>query len=72
MSKSGEMALADMESKGYPESRGDSIDPQEASYWNAYCEMKNILTHEAYMKYYGQGTFSEFCDCIDMINAANE
>ncbi len=46
-----------------------NIDPQDVAYWNCYCNLKEVLNQDVYMKYYGNGDFDSFCEAIDLMNS---
>mgnify|MGYP000282824163 FL=1 len=43
-------------------------DSQGRLYFESYCNLKDVLSQEAFMKSFGDGTFEDFCIKIDEMN----
>lgn len=47
----------------------DTFDIEDCARWNFYCSAKEVLTQEAYMKYFGNGDFDSFNEAVDGMNS---
>lgn len=62
MGKMNELAR---ESDSFEEMEGDTIDPQERAYWDAFQSMNYALGKEAFRKAFGGERFSDFTKWIE-------